>query len=240
MTYHFTAASIAPIIGCLLTIVRSTIPLREVVSIRKEHRIGEFNPMPFAAMILNHTGWVVYAVLHTDWFIFSAETTGLLCGIWITFSLYPLSNEKMQNRLSGLVVVAGLVYCILALVTMVLKTAAPSKVTVMWSWAVSVTQVLLYAAPLSTIVQAIRDRSSASFHLGLAVMGFVSSSMWTVYGSTSKNLFILVPSLLGALLTLMALAVCGLFPRTREPQTPAQRQQSQFRNLERAVELPVR
>ena len=51
--------------------------------------------MPFAAMILNHTGWVVYAVLHTDWFIFSAETTGLLCGIWITFSLYPLSNEKV-------------------------------------------------------------------------------------------------------------------------------------------------
>lgn len=39
---------------------------------------------------------------------------------------------QMQNRLSGLVVVAGLVYCILALVTMVLKTAAPSKVTVMW------------------------------------------------------------------------------------------------------------
>ena len=57
--------------------------------------LQEFNPMPFAAMILNHTGWVVYAVLHTDWFIFSAETTGLLCGIWITFSLYPLSNEKV-------------------------------------------------------------------------------------------------------------------------------------------------
>ena len=30
---------------------------------------------------------------------------------------------------------------------------------------------------------------------------------------TSKNLFILIPSLLGALLTLIALAVCGLFPR---------------------------
>ena len=46
-------------------------------------------------MILNHTGWVVYAVLNTDWFIFSAESTGLLCGIWITFSLYPLSTEKV-------------------------------------------------------------------------------------------------------------------------------------------------
>ena len=125
MTYHFSAASIAPIIGCLLTIVRSTIPLREVVSIKKEHRIGvgevafldsahardvqtelplesvmlqEFNPMPFAAMILNHTGWVVYAVLNTDWFIFSAESTGLLCGIWITFSLFPLSSEKVMSQ----------------------------------------------------------------------------------------------------------------------------------------------
>ena len=34
---------------------------------------------------------------------------------------------------------------------------------------------------------------------------------------TSKNLFILIPSLLGALLTLMALAVCGLFPRYMFP-----------------------
>ena len=34
---------------------------------------------------------------------------------------------------------------------------------------------------------------------------------------TSKNLFILVPSLLGALLTLMALAICGLFPRYVSP-----------------------
>lgn len=56
------------------------------------------------------------------------------------------------------------------------------------SWTVSVTQVLLFAAPLSTILQAIRDRSSASFHLGLAVMGFVSSSMWTVYGSVRLHL----------------------------------------------------
>ena len=55
----------------------------------------ELNPGPFAAMILNHTGWVIYSVLHTDWFIFVMETVGLLCGIWLTLSLYPLANLKV-------------------------------------------------------------------------------------------------------------------------------------------------
>ena len=52
----------------------------------------ELNPGPFAAMILNHTGWLVYSVLHLDWFIFVMEAFGLLCGIWLTFSLYPLAS----------------------------------------------------------------------------------------------------------------------------------------------------
>ena len=58
-------------------------------------------------------------------------------------------------------------------------------------WAVSVTQVLLFAAPLSTLYKAIRARSSASFHLGMGVLGFLSSAMWTVYGGVSPVLFCL-------------------------------------------------
>lgn len=56
----------------------------------------ELNPSPFAAMILNHTGWVVYAVINIDWFIFVMEAIGLLCGIWLTLSLYPLANLKVR------------------------------------------------------------------------------------------------------------------------------------------------
>ena len=52
-------------------------------------------------------------------------------------------------------------------------------------WAVSVTQVLLFAAPLSTLYKAIKAQSSASFHLGMGVLGFLSSAMWTVYGAVS-------------------------------------------------------
>lgn len=105
-SYHFGVETIAPALGCVLTIGRSLIPLRDVISVRKERRLGvrspdfrclactlahtfnlkpcswqELNPTPFAAMILNHTGWVVYAVLHT----------GVLC---------CTQNANLQSKLA--------------------------------------------------------------------------------------------------------------------------------------------
>lgn len=59
--------------------------------------LQELNPGPFAAMILNHTGWIVYAVINIDWFIFVMEAIGLLCGIWLTLSLYPLASLKARS-----------------------------------------------------------------------------------------------------------------------------------------------
>ena len=59
--------------------------------------LQELNPTPFAAMILNHTGWVVYSVLHTDWFIFTMDASGLIIGTWMMFSLYPLAHTTVQD-----------------------------------------------------------------------------------------------------------------------------------------------
>ncbi|KAL3160213.1 hypothetical protein ABBQ32_010970 [Trebouxia sp. C0010 RCD-2024] len=148
-SYHFGVQTIAPALGCILTISRSLVPLRDVLNVRKDRRLGELNPTPFAAMILNHTGWIVYAVLHTDWFIFTMDSSGLIIGIWMMFSLYPLAHTQVwrsqrvdclsqevstfvaveqaaldlqvQNRLNGLVVVAAILYCTLALVSMILN-----------------------------------------------------------------------------------------------------------------------
>ena len=36
-------------------------------------------------------------MLHTDWFIFVMEAFGLLCGIWLTLSLYPLASLKVTG-----------------------------------------------------------------------------------------------------------------------------------------------
>ena len=48
-------------------------------------------------------------------------------------------------------------------------------------WTVSVTQVLLMASPLSGLLRAIQQRSSANFHLGVCAMGLLRSSLWAIY-----------------------------------------------------------
>ena len=49
----------------------------------------------------------------------------------------------------------------------------------------SVTQVLLMASPLSGLLRAVRQRSSAKFHLGVCAMGLLSSSLWAIYAMVS-------------------------------------------------------
>ena len=53
-------------------------------------------------------------------------------------------------------------------------------------WAVSITQVLLMASPLSTMYKAVKSRSSASFHPLLCIMGLVSSTLYVLLSRHSS------------------------------------------------------
>ena len=58
--------------------------------------LQDLNPLPFAATILNCSGWVVYTILIRNWFVFCTDVTGLLCSIWMTFSLYPYASSSVS------------------------------------------------------------------------------------------------------------------------------------------------
>lgn len=120
---------------------------------------------------------------------------------------------------------------------MILSSAAPDATLSLWSWTVSATQILLFASPLSTLYKAVVSRNSASFHLGLSIMSVISSAMWCIYGITIKNLFVLVPNILGALLSGVALGVCILFKRSEVTQTTAQTELNRIQAIGQTVEL---
>ena len=122
------------------------------------------NPLPFAAQLLNCSGWVVYTVLSRNWFIFCTDAPGLLASIWMTFSLYPYANLRaslsakhvvrlyleyagsfykwlnmydvrvqVQNQLNAFMVLAAALWCILAMVTIILQeTSHGNAVISLW------------------------------------------------------------------------------------------------------------
>ncbi|BDA45870.1 probable sugar transporter SWEET1 [Coccomyxa sp. Obi] len=228
---------IAPTIGCVLSICRHFIATGEVLAVRNKREIGDLNPLPFAASILNCSGWIVYTVLVRNWYVFCCDAPGLLCSLWMTFSLYPYATLRVQNQLNAFIVLTATLWCVLALVTMILQEfSTPQAVVSLWGWSVSVTQVLLMASPLSGLLNSIKQRSSANFHLGLCLMGLISSAMWSIYAMTTLNLFIAIPNLLGGLLSAASLLVCFVFPRNRV-ETPVQQDQARARTAAAAIEL---
>ncbi|CAK0786505.1 hypothetical protein CVIRNUC_009718 [Coccomyxa viridis] len=197
----------------------------------------DLNPLPFAATILNCSGWVVYTVLVRNWFVFCTDAPGLLCSIWMTFSLYPHASLRVQNQLNAFIVLAAFLWCVLAAVTMILQEhSTQAAVIQLWGWTVSVTQVLLMASPLSGLLRAVQQRSSANFHLGVCSMGLVSSTLWTIYAFTIRNLFIAIPNFLGGFLSCAALLVCFIFPR-RTPPAPAEQDAARVQAAGATVEL---
>ena len=94
----------------------------------------------------------------------------------------PCIGDQVQNQLNAFIILAAGLWCILALTTMLLQElGSPASIASLWGWAVSITQVLLMASPLSGLIEAFRTRSSANFHLGVCIMNLLSSSMWTLY-----------------------------------------------------------
>jgi len=73
-----------------------------VLAVRREKRIGELNAFPFAAAILNTTGWCVYACLKPNFYVCAGDAPGLICSLWMLLSLFPHTTEKMQNILNML------------------------------------------------------------------------------------------------------------------------------------------
>ncbi|EIE20720.1 hypothetical protein COCSUDRAFT_54208 [Coccomyxa subellipsoidea C-169] len=230
-------AWIAPTLGCVLGICRHFIATREVLAVRNKRELGDLNPLPFAATILNCSGWIVYTVLVRNWYIFCTDCPGLLCSIWMTFSLYPYASHRVQNQLNAFIILTAALWCMLAVATMILQQYSTQQAVIsLWGWAVSITQVLLMASPLSGLLNAWKQRSSANFHLGVCLMGLISSCMWAIYAVTDKNLFLAIPSFLGGLLSCASLLVCFVFPRTIPPR-PTQQLQEQTRTAENAIEM---
>ena len=164
---------------------------------------------------------MVWCCITRNLYIFVSDSFGLLCAIWMTFSLYPHASlkvgfhtdcawmhmhatcvalkmlysmsadpscimQQVQNQLNAFIILAAGLWCILALTTMLLQDlGSPASIAMLWGWAVSSTQVVLMASPLSGLIEAVRARSSANFHLGVCIMNFLSCAMWTLYSVVS-------------------------------------------------------
>ena len=85
---------------------------------------------------------------------------------------------------------------------------------------VNINLCFFYGAPLSSIAQVCRDRTSESIHIATMVTNILNSCFWTIYGIAILDAFIYVPNGLGAILGFLQVGMVLLFPRKRTSRSP--------------------
>jgi solute carrier family 50 (sugar transporter) len=86
---------------------------------------------------------------------------------------------------------------------------------------VNLNLVVFYASPLSVIWAVLSSRCSAKIHIPTMMGGFLNGTFWAAYGVAVLDAFIAVPNALGALLGVIQIVLCVIFPRKAKPAVGA-------------------
>jgi uncharacterized protein with PQ loop repeat len=76
---------------------------------------------------------------------------------------------------------------------------------------------LYYLSPLSTLAQVLRTRDASSLTLPMCAMNVVNGTLWVIYGIVRRDAFLCVPNGAGAVLGIVQVALCCVFPRRALP-----------------------
>lgn len=192
---------------------------------RQARDIGDINPLPFVAMVFNCIGWIGYACLLQDFFLFFANIIGLVLGLFysiVCLTLLAKQGEGQQYSQLYLTVERLLLFALFFWSLMGLLAGTlfnqssntrkeSANLVGLLSCAFSIAY---YAAPLSTMVEIIRTKDSSSLFLPMIMVNLVNAIMWFLYGAIAKHdINIWGPNGLGAILSTIQIMLLLLYSK---------------------------
>ncbi|KAL7501108.1 hypothetical protein ACHAWT_010859 [Skeletonema menzelii] len=237
---------VAPTIGCILSTLTFSAPIKSLLMAIKSGSLGSLNCTPWVFMTGNTIGWLAYSFITLDLFVFFANAPGLLISIWLNTGAMKLQYyEELVKRSAAenrsrdgdddaisvqtakidccqqltsheLKVLQIVLVWIIILSTTSLIPVSNEEMKFIVGVAVNINLIFFYAAPLSTIASVIRTKNSASIHFWTMAMNTSNAFFWCVYSLAIQDYYILIPNGLGFLFGLVQVALYQCFPRSEE------------------------
>eukprot|EP00775_Hariotina_reticulata_P009134 gene9134-9302_t len=204
-----------PVLGGVLGIIMFGSPIKAAHRTRLQKAIGDLNPLPFVITVANCAAWNGYGFAAHDYNMFFCNIPGLAIGLFTSITTYPFASRKMQDLMMGILVATSLVVLVLGVLSAWVMTSSQSRL--LWGFFCNSITIGYYASPLSTALQVVRTRSSASIYLPTIICNFVNASLWLGYGLAVWDPFIYVPNGAGAACAVLLIVLCIMFPKKTAP-----------------------
>ena len=89
---------VCPVAGCITGTLMFAAPLGDAYRAVQAGSLGDLNPLPWAFMLGNCYGWILYGVLMTDYFVYFANVPGFFFAIWLNLQAVKLLFQENSVR----------------------------------------------------------------------------------------------------------------------------------------------
>ncbi|KAI8904726.1 sugar efflux transporter for intercellular exchange-domain-containing protein [Gorgonomyces haynaldii] len=195
--------TVFPLIANITGYILAIVPLKGVLQVLKDQKIGQLNALPFCFLFLNASAWMLYALILKDWWIVAANIPTLPLALFYTLQCLLFESPTKQQQTIYLLIGLLSYLMISAAISLVGLSLEAGKLYLGINCVIIL--LLFYASPLSTIKQVIKSKDSASINPWLGIAQLLCSFSWTVYGILLEDYFIVGPNFTGVVFSIMQL-----------------------------------
>ncbi|XP_062570256.1 sugar transporter SWEET1-like [Saccostrea cucullata] len=178
----------------------------------KKGTTGDISPAPFAANLIAACLWVKYGLMTTIQSVIIVNSIGALLSLLYVIFFYVYSIRKtLIGRFiacSCLAICLPYVYIGMYIEDVQLAVAHLGKMCVIMT-------VVSYAAPLASLFDVFRSRSTDVMSFPLVLAYFIVSIEWFIYGSLLEDQYVQMPNLIGIALGLLQLGLFVVYPKSK-------------------------
>lgn len=224
---------VCPGLGVLIAIITFGSPLPALLEADKTGDIKSLNPLPFIAMAANCTLGSLYGQITHDWYLWVANTAGVLLSWFYILTSQKFLGAKEQRRVTLVTLAAVVVFVVVGTINL---TGAVNKQQLWGSTAVTLLG-LYYIAPLTSLFKVLKERDSSSIYWPLSLANLANAMLWMVYGMAKKDwFFIAMPNAMGVAFNTASLILCVILPaRDRQSDNSSSQEPGALKKLLRSL-----
>ncbi|KAG8465387.1 hypothetical protein KFE25_002694 [Diacronema lutheri] len=210
----FFVTTLAPSLGVVLSNVLYLAPLPAVRKAQRHMQLQGLNPIPLALMALNTVGFLAYGLAVPNRYVVASNVLGIVLAVWYLATVLPLVRDEPSLQQLKLVLVGGASFLVLEITWATLFLAEEKERAGVLGANATAVCVLMFAAPLSTLSEVCRTRSSSTIYGPLTTAQVCNCFLWTVYGAAVGDVWVTGPNSIGLLLGLVQAALLAILPST--------------------------
>jgi len=195
-----------PLAATILSVALNLSPLKTIREIQEQGDVGNASFAPFFAICMNALLAFLYGLYIYNQTIMFVNFLGVMFSTYYIWVYYNYTRDKQTVRT---LLLTASVFIVVILYHIYFRAGENGRLQL--GLISNFATICMFASPLSTVPTIIRTKNASTIPVWLSVASFACSLAWFLYGITLWDFFVMIPNLLGLLLSSLQLFLVNLY-----------------------------